>query len=89
MRTGRTKIDEEEEVEGLRPNGDSPLQLIQGSSSQPDQNGDRPVSMRSLAAALDAAAKAHAECAEADRRVAQLLPLTFRAHAVESSSGAV
>ncbi|KAK0514583.1 hypothetical protein JMJ35_003200 [Cladonia borealis] len=89
MRTGRTKLDEEEEVKGLQPNVDTPLQVIQGSSSRHHQNGDRPVSPRTLAAALDAAAKAHAECAEADRLVAQLLPLTSTTHADESSSGAV
>ena len=89
MRTGRTRLDEEEEVEGLRLNGNTPLQLIQGPSSQPLQNGDRHISRRTLAAALDAAAKAHAECAEADRLVAQLLPLTFTTRADESSSGAV
>ena len=64
-------------------------QVNQRSSSQPHQNGDTAVSPRTLAEALDAAARAHAECAEADRRVAQLLPLTFPMHANGSSSGAV
>ena len=89
MRTGRTKVDEEQEVEGVRTDVATPSQVVQGFSLQPRQNGDRPVSPRTLAAALDAAAKAHAECAEADRRVAQLLPLTFPMHADESSNGAV
>ena len=93
MRTGRTKVDEEEEVEGIRPDGAAPSrifsQVIQKSSPQPHQIGNRPVSPRTLAAALDAAAKAHAECAEADRHVAQLLRPTSTTHADESSSGAV
>ena len=89
MRTGRTKLDEEEEVKGLQPNVDTPLQVIQESSSRHHSNGDRPVSSPTLAAALAAAAKAHAECAEADRLVAQLLPHTLTTHADESPSGAV
>ena len=64
-------------------------QVNQWSSSQPHQNGDTSVSPRTLTEALDAAARAHAECAEAERRVAQLLPLTFPINANESSSGAV
>ncbi len=89
MRTGRTKVDEEEEIEGVRTDVATPSQVIQESSSQPHRSGDRPVSPRTLAAALDAAAKAHAECAEADRRVAQLLRPTSTMHVDESSSGAV
>ncbi len=87
MRTGRTKLDEEEEVEGVRSDAATLPQpfrtltsVIQRPSSQPHQNGDRPVS-RSLAAALDAAANAHAQCAEADRLVAQLLRPTSTTHA--------
>ena len=89
MRTGRTKLDEEEEVKGFRPNVDTPLQVFQESSSRHHSKGNRPVSPRTLAAALDAAAKAHVECAEADRLVAQLLPLTLTTQADESLSGAV
>ena len=89
MRTGRTKVDEEEEVEGVRSDAAILSQVVQRSSSQPHQNGDRPVAPRTLAAALEAAAKAHAQCAQADRLVAQLLQPTSTTLADESSSGAV
>lgn len=85
MRTGRTKLDEDEEVGGVRTHLSAQSrilsQITQGSSSQPHQDGERPVSPNILATALDAAAKAHAECAAADRRVAQLLRPTSTTHA--------
>lgn len=87
MRAGRTHIDEEEEARGVQPNRATPLQIIQVSSSQPHQIGNMPVSPCTLATALDAAAKAHAECAEADRHVAQLLRSSGTVN--ESSDGAV
>ena len=87
MRWGRPTFDEEEVVERLRPNVATPPPVIQVSSSQPHQNGERPVLPRTLAAALDAAAKAHAECAEADRHVAQLLRPSGTVN--ESSDGTV
>ena len=90
MRTGTTKLDEEEEVGGVRINGETPSsQATQGSSSGHHQNGARSVSSRALAAALDAAAKAHAECAAADRRVAQLLRPDSSTHADEPPGVAV
>ena len=93
MRTGRTKLDEEEEAGGVRADGETPprilSQVTQGSSSQPHQNGASPELSRALATALDAAARAHAECAAADRRVAQLFRATSTTHADEPPSVAV
>ena len=87
MRTGTTKLDEEEEVRGVQADGETPSsQTTQGTSSQPHSNGASSVSSQALATALDAAAKAHAECAAADRRVAQLLRLTLTTHADELPS---
>lgn len=84
MRTGRMQLDEE-----VAPPSRTLTQVTQGSSAQPHPNGDRPASPPTLAAALDAAAKAHAECAAADRCVAQLLHPSSMTPADDSSSGVV
>ena len=93
MRTGRTRLDEEEEVGDVRADGETPFRILpqvtQGSSSQPHQGGASSVSSRALTAALDAAANAHTRCAEADALVAQLLRPISTTHVDESSSGAV
>ena len=90
IRTGRTDLLDEEEVEGVRADRETPSsRATQGSSSQPNQNGASSVSSRALATALDAATKAHAECAAADRRVAQLLRATSATYGDEPPSVAV
>ena len=89
MRTGTTKLDEEEEVRGVRADGGTPFHTTQGPSSQPQHNRASSVSSRALANALNAAAKAHAECAAADRRVAELLRSTATTHADEPPSVAI